>query len=58
MLLQMVSCFSTIPAGLCVLAQHPPLLVFVLLLAAQFDHAPPKGAGITEVKRTVPEYFL
>lgn len=24
----------------------------------QFDHAPPKGAGITEVKRTVPEYFL
>lgn len=26
--------------------------------AVQFDHAPPKGAGITEVKRTVPEYFL
>jgi serine/threonine-protein phosphatase 2A catalytic subunit len=24
----------------------------------QFDHAPPKGAGITEVKRTVPDYFL
>lgn len=24
----------------------------------QFDHAPPKGAGITEVKRNVPDYFL
>ncbi len=24
----------------------------------QFEHAPPKGAGITEVKRTVPDYFL
>jgi len=24
----------------------------------QFDHAPPKGAGITEVKRSVPDYFL
>jgi serine/threonine-protein phosphatase 2A catalytic subunit len=24
----------------------------------QFDHAPPKGVGITEVKRTVPDYFL
>lgn len=24
----------------------------------QFDHAPPKGAGITEVKRSAPEYFL
>jgi len=58
MIMQIVLCFSTSHAGLCVLAQHPPLLVFVLLLAAQFDHAPPKGAGITEVKRTVPEYFL
>ncbi|GFH11438.1 serine/threonine-protein phosphatase, partial [Haematococcus lacustris] len=24
----------------------------------QFDHAPPKGAGITEVKRNCPDYFL
>lgn len=24
----------------------------------QFDHAPPKGAGITEVKRSCPDYFL
>ena len=24
----------------------------------QFDHAPPKGAGTTEVKRSAPEYFL
>jgi serine/threonine-protein phosphatase 2A catalytic subunit len=24
----------------------------------QFDHAPPKGPGITEVKRQAPMYFL
>ena len=24
----------------------------------QFEHAPPKGSGITEVKRTAPAYFL
>ena len=24
----------------------------------QFDHAPPTGAGVTEVKRTAPDYFL
>lgn len=24
----------------------------------QFDHAAPQGAGITQVKRMVPEYFL
>lgn len=24
----------------------------------QFEHAAPKGEGITEVRRQVPEYFL
>lgn len=30
----------------------------MFLQIIQFDHAPPKGAGITEVKRSVPDYFL
>jgi hypothetical protein len=33
-------------------------LCHACLQIIQFDHAPPKGAGITEVKRSCPDYFL